>query len=120
MAATVGGRVEITINGATYHPVAEVNMEESSIEAESVTNQDGTIGRSVKPKPFKAEVTYRFGPGFNIDLLMGASFDWTMIERDTGRSVLLTNAFHEGTPKRNTVNGEVSGLTVVSDQWRRV
>jgi hypothetical protein len=120
MSRTVGGRVSITLDGVTYHPVADVEVEGSRIEVETVTNQDGTIGRSVKPKPYKVNITYRDMRGLDLEDLMSRTFDFSMIEQDTGRSVLLSNAFHEGSPTRNTTTGEISGLMVVSDQYRVV
>lgn len=120
MARNVGGRVDITIDGATYHPVADIEVEGSNIEAEAVQNQDGTIGRSIKPKPYRVRITFRDMAGLDINELMARTFDFSCIERDLGRSILLTESFMEGTPARNTVTGEISGLTVVSDQYRVV
>lgn len=118
MSRNVGGRVAITLDGKVYHPVADVEVEGSRIEAEAVTNQDGTVGRSVKPKPYKVKIKYRDMAGLSLDALMEGTFDFTMIEQDTRRTVILTEAFHEGTPTRNTVSGEVDGLTVVSDKYQ--
>ncbi|MFZ4807469.1 MAG: phage tail tube protein [Hyphomicrobiaceae bacterium] len=120
MSRTVGGRVSITLDGVTYHPVADVEVEGSRIEVETVVNQDGTIGRSVKPKAFKVKITYRDMRGLDMEDLMSRTFDFSMIEQDTGRSILLSAAFHEGSPSRNSVTGEISGLTVVSDQYRMI
>lgn len=119
MGVTVGGRVAITLNGVTYHPVADVEVEGSNVEVETVTNQDGTGGRTVKPKPFKVKIKYRDMDGLTEGQLMAGTFDFSMIERDTGSTILLTNAWHEGTPNRNTMNGEIDGLTVTSFQYRR-
>lgn len=118
MTRNVGGRVSITLNGVTYHPVADVEIEGSSIEVEAVSNQNGTVGRSVKSKPFKAKIKYRDMTGIDLEDLMSGFFDFTMIERDTNRTLILTDAFHEGTPTRNTTSGEIDGLTVVSDRFR--
>lgn len=112
----VGGRVSITLDGQVYHPVADVEFEGSNVEVEAVTNQDGTVGRSVKPKPYKVPIKYRDMKGLSLDALMTGFFDLTMIEIDTKRTVIFTDAFHEGTPKRNTVSGEIDGLTVVCEQ----
>lgn len=112
----VGGRVSITLNGVVYNPVAEVEYEGSNIEVESVSNQDGSVGRSVKTKPFKAKIKYRDMAGIDMNELMAGFFDLTMIEIDTKRTVIMTDAFHEGTPSRNTVNGEIDGLTVVAEK----
>lgn len=116
MARTVGGRVEINLNGRPYHPVADVEFEGSRVEVETVVNQDGTGGRAVKPKPYKLKITYRDMAGLSIDDLMASSFDFSMREVDTGRLIMLTDAHHEGTPSRNTTNGEISGLSVCGFQ----
>lgn len=118
MGVTVGGRVGITINGRTYHPVADVEVEDSDIEVETVTNQDGTGGRTVKPKPRKIKIKYRQMDGLRPSDLMAATFDFSCKEKDTGITHLLTNAWHEGTPNKNTTNGEIDGLTVVSFQYQ--
>ena len=112
MGATVGGRVDIKLGGRTYHPVAEVEVEASDIEVETVTNQDGTGGRAVKPKPYKVKLKIRDMDGLDEDSLMKQTFDFSMVERDTNRSLLMTGAWVEGTPSRNTANGEIDGLTI--------
>jgi len=115
----VGGRVAIQLNNRWFHPVADVEVEGSGIEPESVTNQDGSIGRSVKPKPYRVKLTIRDAKGLDVDALMETpGFDCTVQERDMKRTVYLTNAFAVGTPSRNTTNGEISGITIESDQYK--
>jgi hypothetical protein len=116
MSKTVGGRVEITIDGVAYHPVADVQLQESNIETEVVDNQDGTIGRTVKSSHYELDITFRFMDGLDIQQLMGRTFNFSMVEKDLGRSILMSNAFLSGKPRRNTTNGEISGLTLVSSQ----
>ena len=120
MAKTVGGRVDLTINGQVYSATAEIDYEPVNIEVETVTNQDGTGGRTIKPKPFKAEIKYRDYKDLDPALLMVESFDFSMRLRDVGRSILISAAHHEGTPKINTGNGEISGLTVCGFQMQVV
>ncbi len=120
MAKTVGGRVDITINGAVYHPTADVKLEETDIEVDEVTNQDGTIGRSVKAKAYTADITFRDMGGLDLRALQAATFDMSLTERDTNRVHLFTAAFLKGKPSRNTTNGEISGLSVVTDTYRRI
>ena len=117
MSKTVGGRVEISIDGVAYHPVADVQLQETNIEPEVVDNQDGTIGRSVKSSHYELDITFRHMAGLDINALMSRTFNFSMVEKDLGRSILLTNAFAVGKPKRNTTSGEISGLTIVSDQY---
>ena len=112
-----GGRVAIQLDGLWYHPVADVVVESTGIEPESVVNQDGSVQRTVKPKARKCTLTFRDFRGLNMDRLVeAAGFDVTVNEIDMKRRVLFTNAFVEGAVSRNTQNGEISGITVVSDQ----
>lgn len=116
-----GGRVAIKLNGAWYHPVADVVVESTGIEPEGVVNQDGSVQRTVKPKARRANITFRDYRGLSMDALVeAAGFDVTINEIDMKRRVLFTNAFVEGVLSRNTQNGEISGISVVSDQVKVV
>jgi len=116
-----GGRVAINVNGRWYHPVADVKVEQTSIEPDAVVNQDGSVQRIVKPKSFKIDMTIRDRRGLNLEQLMTeAGFDVTLSEVDQHRRVLLTNAFATGPLSRNTQNGEISGLVIQSDQIKIV
>jgi hypothetical protein len=119
MSQTVGGRADITIDGRVYHVVADLELEEINFEAEAVTNQDGTVGRTVKPKPFKAPIKLRYARDLDLERLMTRFFDFSLVERDTGQSIMLTGAFMTGTPKRNTATGEIDGLTIEGEKYRR-
>lgn len=119
MGNNVGGRVDIRIGGEVYNPVAEVTINEWNVDVEVVNNQDGTIGRSVKTGHYKVKLSFRDYAGLDPRRLLVESFDFSMVERETGRSILLTNAFAIGTPERNTVNGEISGIEIVSSQMQR-
>lgn len=120
MAQTVGGRVDITLDGVTYSPVAAVKAQEANIENDVVDNQDGTIGRSVKSSHYEVDITFRHMAGLSIETLMARTFDFSMVERDTNQTVMLTGAFLVGKPMRDTVTGEISGLKIVSDKYRRI
>ena len=116
-----GGRVAIQLNGQWYHPVADVVVESTGIEPEGVVNQDGSVQRTVKPKARKATITIRDHRGLSMDALVeAAGFDVTVNEIDMKRRVLFTNAFVEGAPSRNTQNGEITGVTICSDQVKVV
>lgn len=118
MSNNVGGRVDIRINGETYNPVAEVTVEPTNFEAEVVDNQDGTIGRSVKSSHYKVSMSIRDAKGLDISRLYVESFDLSAVERDMGRTILLTDAFATGKPKRNTVNGEIQNIEIVSSKYQ--
>lgn len=118
MSNNVGGRVDIRIDGEVYNPVAEITVEETNFEAEVVDNQDGSIGRSVKSGHFKVSMSIRDRKGLDINRLYTESFDFSGVERDMGRTILMTNAFATGKPKRNTVNGEIQNIEIVSAQYQ--
>lgn len=113
-----GGFVELSIDGQPFSIAGELEIEETNFEAEAVTNQDGSIGRTVKPKPHKMELKIRDRQGESIvrRLYSAERIDVTAREVHMNRTVLLTGAFAAGTPKRNTANGEISGIELVSDQ----
>lgn len=119
----VGGLVYITIDGATYSPSAEVEVEESGIEVEGVVNYDGSGGRQVKPKLIKVKLSIRDRRDLDMDALLRAeSFDLTQREPEMGRTLILTGAWATGTPSRNTSTGEISGvdIEVPADRFQRL
>ncbi len=108
-----GGFVELTINGVPYSAAGDIEIEESNIEAEAVTNQDGTVQRTIKPKPYKLMVTIRDrqGAASIIRAINEAEvIDVSGREKHMGRTVLMTGAFATGTHKRNTATGEIDGF----------
>jgi hypothetical protein len=116
-----GGRVAVQLNNVWYHPVADVMIEQTSIEPDAVINQDGSVQRIVKPKALKAVITFRDRRGLDVQRLVeAAGFDVTVDEVDMKRRCLFTNAFVRGVASRNTQSGEIDGLEVVSDQFKIV
>lgn len=117
-----GGFVELTIDGVPYSPVGDVEVEETNTEAEAVTNQDGSISRTLKPKPFKIKLTLRDRQGASIARALYAAerIDVSAIEKHMKRTIILTGGFATGTPSRNTATGEISGIEICSDSMREV
>ena len=116
-----GGRVAITLDNRIYHPVADVEVEDTDIEPDVVVNQDGTINRTVMPKPYRVNVTFRDRRGLDLNALIhSCGFDCTVVEKDRRRTVLMTQAFVVGTSSRNTQNGEISGLQIVSNHYKAI
>lgn len=87
---------------------------------EAVTNQDGRADRVITPGAPTAELTFA-DDGQNFDALLNAErHNVTMVEEKTGVTHLFTDAFWTGRPNSNRINGEVSGLTVVGEVYRRL
>jgi hypothetical protein len=117
-----GGRVALKVDNIWYHPVADVVIEPTNIEPDSVVNQDGSVQRIVKAKALKATITIRDRRGLDIMRLIEASggIDATIDEIDMKRRCLFSNAFVQGAASRNTQSGEIDGLEIVSDQFKIV
>ncbi len=98
----------------------EVSVMPAGTSNESLTNQDGSVARGVTLTPHKAECTFEDSSGLDWETLMRERFNVTIREDFTGATHLFTNAFFEGEPSINRKNGEVSGLSISSGQYRRV
>lgn len=118
-----GGFVELTLNGTPYSIAGELEIEETNFEAEAVVNQDGSIARTVKPKPRKMMLKFRDRQGtasIVAEIFAQERFDVSARQVHMNRTVLLTGAFAVGKPKLNTANGEVDGIELVSDSIQYV
>lgn len=114
-----GGRVSITIGGATYTTRAGVSVAGATIERTNETNRDGTGYSTVKGKLATAEISFdrgeRSGLVFN-DALLLSTFNATIFEEDAGITHLFTKAAFGGTPSLDTESGEISGLKIETDR----
>ena len=120
MSKNAGGFVFLTIDGVGHSPAGEVEIEETNFEAEAVVNQDGSVQRTVKPKPYKIKLTLRDKRGVNESIMRAVynaeSLDVSAYEREMGRRVIMTGSFATGTPSRNTATGEISGIEIAGGE----
>jgi hypothetical protein len=87
---------------------------------EGVTNQDGSADRVATPVSPRAEIVFA---DKNIDLasLMGDQRrDMTISEEFTGVQHLYTEAFYTGEVASNRVNGEVTGVGIMAEAYRKL
>ena len=124
---TAGGRVSITVNGVVYSARGEIKLSPSRISVDVGSNQDGSLFKTIKPKPVMAECTFdRFvdGQGNNLvwkdDLLLVNDLSANFVERDTGITHLLTKATFYGDPSLNLGQGEVDGLKIAAENYTSV
>lgn len=124
---TSGGRVSTVINGVTYSARGEITLDVSSMEVEAAANQDGSVYRTVKPKPRNAQITFdrfvdqdgRVLP-WSDNIMLMSKIPFTFIEQDTDVTHLLTDGCFTGKPEHNLATGEVSGLGIAATRYQTV
>lgn len=127
---TSGGRVSTVINGVNYSARGEITLNVSGISVEGGSNQDGTLYRTVKPKPRTAEITFDRNSGlidgagrplkWDETLMLLDNIPITFVEQDGKVMHLLTNGFFTGEPQQNLATGEVSGLGLAAESYNTV
>lgn len=115
-----GGEMRLRLaDGSNVTMRGAMTLGVSGISAESVTNQDGSVGRVVTPRAKTAEVTLEDG-GRDLDALMRAPRqDVYFVEDFTGTSHIFIGAFFTGDPRVNRANGELSGLVIEAARYER-
>jgi hypothetical protein len=128
---TTSGRVSIVIAGVPYSARGETNLNASNISVEAGSNADGSLYRTVTPKPRKASITFDAntvltapdGSRMKWDerLLLITDLPVTFTEIDNrGKQHLMTGAFFTGDPAQNLSTGELSGLEIAYDSYETV
>ena len=128
---TTSGRVSIVIAGVPYSARGEITLNPSNISVEAKSNSDGSLYRTVTPKPRTAEVT--FDKGSVLTAPDGSVMKWdetmmsivdlpvTFTETDNrGKQHLLSGAFFTGDPQQNLATGEISGLGIAAEGYETV
>jgi len=115
---TKGGRYSLDIDGQTFSGRAKATINPSNVELANEANQDGTGYTTVKPGLYGIELTFDRGSGikWNAAMLL-KKVNVTFREDDVGLTHYLTGARWQGKPAIDTENGEVSGLSLMSDQY---
>lgn len=120
MSNDFGGRMTLRLSTGDLLTIrGTVNQSSGRISVEGIANQDGSIDRSGTLVPGTTEVTLAAN-GVDLDaVLSGARFNATLIEDFTGVTHYYTNAFLTGKPVENRINGEVTGLTLNYEAYRK-
>lgn len=96
-----------------------LNMNTAGISVEATTNQDGSVDRVMTPTARTAEFTFA-DRGLDHDKLMKSDrFNVTFIEDQTGVTHYFTGAFLVGAPVKNRINGEVTGISIAAEGYRK-
>ena len=124
---TAGGRVSIVINGIRYSARGEVTLSRSGVSVAVGTNQDGTLYKTVAPKPKTAKCTFdRFIDAngrklaFDTNLMLQDNLAATFVEQDTGVTHMLTKGTFVGEITDNLANGEADGVEFAAEEHRTI
>ncbi|QRM55147.1 phage tail tube protein [Sinorhizobium sp. BG8] len=115
-----GGIVRMKLsNGEQISLRGTLNMNTAGVSSESITNQDGSVDRVMTPRARTAEFSFA-DRGLDLDALMKADrFNVTFIEDTTGVTHFFTSAVVVGDPQKNRLNGEVTGVSIAAEGYRK-
>jgi Phage tail tube protein len=115
-----GGRMTVKLSsGEIFSLRGTFNVMSSGFSAEAITNQDRSVDRTLTPKAATCEINFA-DKGINYNQLMQSDrFNVTIDEDNTDVSHYFTGAFFVGDPSVNRITGEVTGLTITAEKYRR-
>ena len=121
---TKGGRYTVNINGTRYSGRGKATVKPARATPKAEANRDGSAYRTVEAKLASIELTFDRGPKDQSipwdESMLLSDVDVTFNEFDTGVTHYLTKASWVGEPSLDTDSGEISGMSVMSDQYRKV
>jgi hypothetical protein len=120
MGKDFGGRIVMRLsNGTTFSLRGTLNINPAGQSNEPIINQDGSADRVGTPQGRRFDMNFADN-GIDLDALMKADrFNVTFDEEFGGRTHYFTNAFIVGDPQVNRMNGEVTGLSGVAENYNR-
>lgn len=119
--ATFGGEMRFTYNGQPLTLRGAIKTMPNRFSAEKVTNQDGSVSRTLRPEAYDCEMVFEDGANLNWDTIMlSGPFNISIIEDQTNVIHQFTGANFFGRASVDRATGEVSGLTVSSAAYRKV
>ena len=119
---TKGGRYSIKIGGQRFSGRGKATVKPAEATPKVDANRDGSAYRTVEAKIPMISLSFDRGPKsqaikWNAAMLL-ADVDVTFIEDDAGWTHYFTAGSWVGEPDIDTDSGEVSGMSVASDQYR--
>lgn len=115
-----GGEMRFSMNGTPVVVRGNVSLMPSSVEVEGIINQDNSVSRAFKPVAFEGEVSFEDAAGLDWDAIMKQSAQrMSIIEDQVGTVHVFSGAVFTGRPSVNRLNGEVTGLKILAQQYRK-
>ena len=117
-----GGRITITMGGVQYSPRGKAMINSSGVANSAVANHDGTVSRYTTAKPVAPNspstaarrAPTRNGRSGNSTMMLGF-YNVTLAEIDANVLHTFANASIVGQPKIDSETGEVTGLSILTD-----
>lgn len=122
MAKKFGGHMTVRLSNGTrlvMRAAGEFAIEPSTLSAEAMVNQNGSIAQVLAPQTAKMRCDFEDGGQDFRALLASTGINVTVTERDTGVQHLFTDCIFTGSPSVNRKDGSVSGLVVEARAYRR-
>ncbi|MCJ2098946.1 phage tail tube protein [Methylobacterium sp. E-046] len=121
---TKGGRYSVRIGGQRFSGRGKASIKPAQATPKADPNRDGTAYRTVEAKLAMVSLSFDRGSktaaiSWTSDMLL-RDVDVTFIEDDAGRTHYFTSGSWVGEPDIDTDTGEVTGMSVASDQYRAV
>jgi hypothetical protein len=119
--ATFGGVMSFKLSNGTPMKIrGDFTERPSNITAATVTNQDGSIDKTVTPRPYGFSATFTDdGQDFNA-LLLETDINATIVEESTGKTRLYSGGQFSGEVSIDRMTGAVTGLEFDAPQRRVV
>lgn len=116
-----GGRISVEIGGKRYGVRGDITIEPTNAEVAADANHDGSAFFTVRPKLYAASMSFSHPCGLRWSAEMArCKVNVTIVEEDNSRTHLFTGARIVGRPSFNLSSGEVSGISIASDQYQEV
>ncbi|MGX9981978.1 phage tail tube protein [Methylobacterium fujisawaense] len=121
---TKGGRYTIKIGGTRYSGRGKATIKPARAVPKAEANRDGSGYRTVEPKLASVELAFDRGPDDDrirwTEGMLLDDVDVTFREDDVGVTHYWTKGSWNGEPSLDSDTGEVSGMSVMSDQYRSI
>lgn len=121
MSKDFGGVIRVRLSGGDFLSIrGSFSKSTARMSAAHETNQDGTLDRIFTPTSPRMEMTIARGQVDPADLMTAPRQPVSIVEDHTGVLHVMTNAFFEGDPSENRLTGEITGLTLVGEDYQEI
>ena len=119
---TKGGRYSIRINGQRFSGRGKATVKSAAATPKADPNRDGTAYRTVEAKLPMISLSFDRGSKSQAirwdETMILRDVDVTFVEDDAGYTHYFTSGSWVGEPDLDTDTGEITGMSVASDQYR--